>query len=95
MIQPCIYITRHQPGAYEWAVCFDQEKLGGDLPVSSIEACLDGALASLPDEDFKAEILGFTATGRVRMRAYDTPAKEWCRTTVARKSLRPGPATNN
>jgi len=49
----------------------------------------------LPDENFKAEILGFTATGRVRIRAYDTPAKEWYKTTVARKSLRPIPATED
>jgi len=49
----------------------------------------------LPDEDFKAEILGFTATGRVRIRAFDTPNKEWYKTTVARRSLRPAPASSN
>lgn len=45
----------------------------------------------LPDEDFKAEILGFTATGRVWIRAFDTPNQEWYKTTVARRSLRPAP----
>lgn len=43
----------------------------------------------LPAEDFKAEILGFTATGRVRIRAFDRPNNEWYKTTVGRRSLRP------
>lgn len=43
---------------------------------------------SLPDEDFQAEILGFTTSGRVRIRAYDHPNKEWYKTTVSPASLR-------
>ena len=40
-------------------------------------------------ERFKAEVLGFTASGRVRIKAFDTPNKEWYKTTVSRSSLRP------
>jgi hypothetical protein len=47
MTFPCIVITRHRSGAYEWAVVCDQEKMGGDLPAESIEACLHGSLDDL------------------------------------------------
>jgi hypothetical protein len=52
----CIVLTRHTSGAYEWAVVCDQEKMGGDLPEASIEACLNGALGSLPDDCHLVEI---------------------------------------
>jgi hypothetical protein len=56
MTYPCIVITRHRSGVYEWAVVYDQEKLGGDLPEASIEECLNGALVSLPRDSRLVEI---------------------------------------
>lgn len=48
MTCPCIAITRHQPGVYEWAVVFDNERLDGDVGEASIESCLSSASSGMP-----------------------------------------------
>lgn len=47
------------------------------------------------DKYFRAEILGFTATGRVRIRAYSSPENVWYKATVERSALRPINNTTN
>lgn len=46
----------------------------------------------LATEQFKAKVRGFTASGRVRIEAFDRQNNEWYKTTVGRKSLRPASA---
>lgn len=46
---PCIVISRHGPGFYEWAVVMDQEQFDGDVSDSSIVSCLQRALAGIPN----------------------------------------------
>lgn len=43
---------------------------------------------AIAPERFKAEVLGFTATGRVRIKAYDHVNDKWFNVTVLRRSLR-------
>lgn len=50
MVLPCIVISRHMSGFYEWSVICDQVRLDGDVGDDSIGACLLAALAGLPDD---------------------------------------------
>ena len=43
---------------------------------------------SISPEQFKAAVLGFTTTGRVRIKAYDHVNDKWFKVTVQRRSLR-------
>lgn len=56
MTSPRIVILRHQPNVYEWAVMYDQEKMGGDLGETSIADCLVSALGCVPDGESLVEI---------------------------------------
>lgn len=45
---PCIVISRHDPGVYEWGVYWADEKLDGEVGDTSITECLQSAIAPLP-----------------------------------------------
>lgn len=47
MSLPCIGITRHDAGVYEWALQFAEEKIDGDVGAASITDCLKAALVQL------------------------------------------------
>lgn len=44
---------------------------------------------ALQPERFRAEVLGFTARGSVRIKAFDPVSSEWFSATVRRDSLAP------
>ncbi|WP_028105012.1 hypothetical protein [Pseudoduganella violaceinigra] len=57
MITPCVSITRHKAGLYEWTVTLGQESFDGDVGDSSISSCLTSAANGLPDEIRLVEVV--------------------------------------
>lgn len=50
MYAPCIVITRHRPGFYEWSVTIDHEQFDNEVGDTSISDCLSSATRAIPDD---------------------------------------------
>ena len=57
VIIPCIFITRHKAGLYEWTVALGQEPLDSEIGDSSISSCLSSAANGLPDDIRLVEVI--------------------------------------
>lgn len=57
VIIPCVIITRHKAGLYEWTVALGQEPLDSEIGNSSISSCLASAANGLPDDIRLVEVI--------------------------------------
>lgn len=53
---PCIVIRRHTAGLYEWATCYQDERVDGDIGDASIAGCLSSAVSAVAEPNGLVEI---------------------------------------